>query len=448
MQDQYFGERVNHTMKKKLMELLAKKEARKSEISTKANASEDVKELRGIASEMEQINSEIAELRSVIASMPDETPAAPAAPAQRPEARSTEDMEEPQTRGSAPVGAPAILASYGARSARDNAPEDMDKESEQRGADLKAGKLIRCDPFMLLPERRATTVGGATLVSPTRYGNSLAESFGQVSSMIDVVNAIPLMGGESYKHGFVVGYGEGAVTTETGNYTETDPTFSYVDIVKSKITAYAEITDEARKLTNVNYQAYVQKNIAIALRKTISKAIVSGAGGANVFTGIFNAPTNVMPTAKNLEISEIDEDTLDSIVFGFGGDEDVEDVATLILSKADLAAFAAIRGTDGKKLYKIVTNGNTGTISSDGSFSVRYIINSACPGFETASVGDYVMAYGYPLNYIMPVFSQIEIEESRDYKFRTGQVAYRGSVWAGGNVGVYNGFTRIKKVAP
>jgi HK97 family phage major capsid protein len=387
------------------------------------------------------MNAEITELRSILDSMPDEPAAIPA-----PEARTEEKAEEPETRGGAPAGAPVVLASYGAQNTRDTR-ETADKEAEQRGMDLKAGKIIRCSPFMFLPESRATTLGGGTLISPVKYSNTLSEAFNQVSSLIDVVNAIPLQGGESYKHGFVIGYGEGAVTTETGNYTETDPTFDYVDIVKSKITAYAEITDEARKLPNVNYQAYVQKNIAIALRKKIAKFIVDGAGGANVFTGIFNAPANVMPTAKDLEISVIDEDTLDSIVFGFGGDEDVEDVATLVLSKTDLAAFAAIRTADGKKLYKIVTSGNTGTISSDGSFSVRYIINSACPGFGTAADDAYVMAYGYPLNYIMPIFSQVEIEESRDYKFRTGQIAYRGSVWAGGNVASYNGFLRIKKVA-
>jgi hypothetical protein len=47
----------------------------------------------------------------------------------------------------------------------------------------------------------------------------------------------------------------------------------------------------------------------------------------------------------------------------------------------------------------------------------------------------------------MPVFSPLTIEESRDYKFKSGQIAYRGVVWAGGNVAAYKGFIRIKKVA-
>ena len=427
-------------MKQKLMAMLAKLETRKTELGKKAEASENVIELRDINTELDKLNGEIAELRSVIDGMPEDKPAAPA-PEQR-------DAEPAIQRGASPVGAPAILGTYGLGGTN---PETRDRKeemeaAEQRGIDLKAGKLVRFGLDMF-PEFRATTIGGGTLVVPTKYSNALNDVQNDISSLIDVVNAIPMDGGESYKQGFVVGYGIGDVTTETGNYTEDDPVFSYVDIVKSKITIYSEITDEARKLPNINYQSYVLKNIRQALRKKISKVIVSGAGGANVFTGIFHAPANVIPTATDLEINAIDEDTLDNIVFGFGGDEGVEDVATLILSKSDLAAFAAVRSSDGKKLYKIVTQGNTGTITSDGSFAVRYIINSACPGLAAASVGDYVMAYGYPMNYAMPIFSQVEIEESREFKFRTGQIAYRGSVWAGGNVAAYRGFLRVKKSA-
>ena len=257
------------------------------------------------------------------------------------------------------------------------------------------------------------------------------------------------MGGESYEKGFVVGYGEGDYTTETGNYTETDPAMDYVSIGKAKITAYTEMSDESIKLPNINYQSLVARNISIALRKKIARQIMAGAGTANTITGIFNAPAKVIPTASDLGISEIDADTLDNIVFGYGGDEDIEGGAYLILNKADLAAFAAIRGSDGKKLYNIKLNGNTGTISSDGSYAVRFIINSACPALSASgtAVDAYCMAYGMPAVYEMPMFSPVEVMESREYKFRTGQIAFRGTVWVGGNVGAYKGFVRIKKSA-
>lgn len=326
--------------------------------------------------------------------------------------------------------------------------EQLQKQAmEQRGADLKAGRSVT---FAVneLPELRAVTIASGDLVVEKKYSKTLNDSFGEVSGTIDVVSAVVLDGGESYRKGFVKGYGEGDYTSETGNYVETDPEFDYVDINKVKITAYTEITDEALKLPNVAYQSYVAQNIQTAIRKKISKMILNGTG-TNSFVGIFNAPTNVIPTASDLGISEITADTLDDIVFSYGGDEEVEGVATLFLSKADLAAFAAIRDAEGRKLYTINPRGNTGTISSAGSFNVPYIINSAAPALSASATanGTYCMAYGVPVNYEMPIFSNLTVEESRDFRFRTGQVAYRASIWAGGNVAAHKGFVRVKKVA-
>ena len=321
---------------------------------------------------------------------------------------------------------------------------------EQRGASLRDSKAIEV-PMVETEEERALTVGSSNLVVQKKYSNTLANTFNEVSGLIDNVAAVPLMGGESYTKAFEVSFDEGDYTTETGAYTDGDPVTDYVEIGKAKITAYSEITDEAQKLPNLDYQALVVKNIRIAIRKKITKQIILGAGGSNAITGIFNAPTKVIPTATDLEVSAIDIDTLDDIVFGYGGDEDVEGSAGLILSKADLAAFAATRMTDGKKAYKITlaTGGNMGSISSEGSFQVPFIINSACPALSAAATAadTYCMAYGKFQTYEMPVFSQLTVQESKDFKFSTGQVAYRGSVWAGGNVASYKGFIRVKKVA-
>ena len=329
----------------------------------------------------------------------------------------------------------------------ENREQDVKEILEQRGAALKAGKSVQ---FAVdeLPELRAVTIASGDLVVEKKYSTSLNDSFGEVSGTIDVVNAVVLNGGESYRKGFVKGYGEGAYTAEDGNYHETDPEFDYVDINKVKITAYTEITDEALKLPNVAYQSYVAQNIQTAIRKKISKMILTG-NGTNSFVGIFNAPANVIPTASDLGIDAIGPDTLDDIVFAYGGDEEVEGVATLFLSKADLAAFSAIRDQEGRKLYTINPRGNTGTISSAGSFNVPYIINSAVPALskQATTVNTYCMAYGVPVNYEMPIFSNLTVEESRDFKFRTGQVAYRASIWAGGNVAAHKGFVRVKKVA-
>lgn len=431
--------------KKKLLELLKKKEERKAELVKKSDASEDVAELRSIGTELDSLNGEISELRTIIDALPDDEP----------EPGSTVPEPTPGTQRSTPQGQLNVIGTYGVGQIPNQAEdpqkraEELKKKFETRGADLKAKKAVTFD-IDELPEFRAVTIGGGTLVTEKKYSNALNPKFNEVSSLIDVVNAVPLMGGESYTKGFEVHSGEGDYTTESGDYKDADPTFDYVTIGKAKITAYSEINDEAIKLPNVDYQSMVAKNVSEALRKKITKQILVGPGGANALTGIFNAPANVMPpTSVDLEITKIDADTLDKIVLGYGGDEDVEGGGYLILNKKDLAAFAAVRSTTGEKLYKIKKTGNIGTISSDDSFEVPFIINSACPALsaDATAVDTYCMAYGMVQTYEMPVFSQVTVEESRDFKFKSGQIAYRGSVWAGGNVAMYKGFTRVKKVA-
>jgi len=428
--------------KKKLQAMLAKKEARKAELATKANASEDVKELRGINTELEGLNAEIVELRSMIDAMPDDT------------APGTEEHLEQRSAGG-PVGAAQVVATFtGGTAPASEARGTVDKTVltayEKRGEDLKAGKAVEI-AYNETAEERSVNLAGGTLVNPKQYASTLNGTFNEVSGLVDQVNGIPLPGGESYTQAFEVSGSEADYSTETGDYNEGDPVVSYVEIGKAKITAYSEITDEASKLPAINYNALVSKNVRNAIRKKITKQILLGAGGSNAITGIFNAPAGVIPTASDIEISEIDADTLDTIVFAYGGDENVEGVAALILNKADLAAFAAVRDTNGRKLYKIKldASGNSGSITSDESFAVPFIINSACPALSAAATtaSTYCMAYGKLMAYEMPIFSPLTIEMSRDYKFRSGQIAYRGSIWVGGNVASYKGFARIKKVA-
>jgi HK97 family phage major capsid protein len=324
--------------------------------------------------------------------------------------------------------------------------QEINKLYEKRGQDLKEKRAVNFD-MKELAELRAVTISSDSLIIPTQTSNTLNPTFNQVSSIIDLVKAVPLPGGEAYKKGFVIGYGEGDYTEENEDYTDADPIMDYVSIGKCKITAYCEMSEESVKLPNAAYQVEVAKSINIALRKKIAKQLLIGVGGENQIKGIFNAPSNVIPTASDIEITEIDADTLDTIVFKYGGDEDIEGNCYLILNKKDLAAFAAVRTSTGEKLYNITFNGNMGTISSSNSYSVNFILNSACPAISDSDTASetYCMAYGKLLGYEMPIFSPVEVQESRDFKFKSGQVCYRGSVFTGGSVAMYKGFTRIKK---
>lgn len=63
-------------MKKQLLEMLAKKQARKTALADKAQGSQSVEEVRSLMAEIDNVNEEITQLNSLIASTPDEqTPA-------------------------------------------------------------------------------------------------------------------------------------------------------------------------------------------------------------------------------------------------------------------------------------------------------------------------------------------------------------------------------------
>ncbi|EEK75196.1 Phage major capsid protein [Bacillus mycoides] len=306
--------------------------------------------------------------------------------------------------------------------------EEAEQEVEKRGLDLK--------------ENRSITVASGDLVLPKHTASDIKGTFNQVSSLIDSVAHVPLNGGESYERAYEKGHGEGDYTAEKADYKEADVQFGYATINKTKITAYSEESEEVQKLPNANYSGVIVGGVNKALRKKITRDILIGDGAAGHLVGIFSDKATAIVPSTDLAISKIDADTLDNIIFSYGGDEDVEDAAVLILNKKDLKAFAMLRDADGKKQYEVKSNGNTGTI--DG---VPYIINSACKAVSdtAAAENSYVMAYGPLSNYELATFSPTDIRRSEDFKFKQGMVAHRGSVFIGGNVAAHNGFLRVKK---
>jgi HK97 family phage major capsid protein len=297
---------------------------------------------------------------------------------------------------------------------------------EQRGQDLY--------------EKRAVTVASGDLVLPKHTSANIKGTFNQVSTLLDRVTVTPLEGGESYETPFEISHGEGNYTAEGEAYFDVNQEFGYATINKTKVTAYNEITEEVLKLPRANYAERTVEGVRKALRKKIAKEILVGSGAAGEFTGIFSANATAINPATDITLSAIDEDTLDTIIYAYGGDEDVEDEAVLILSKDDLRQFAKVRYADGRKAYEVVNNGNTGSING-----VQYIINSAAGSLATAADGAYLMAYGPLSNYEMAVFSPTDVKRSEDVKFKEGMIAHRGSVFAGGNVVAQNGFLRVKK---
>ena len=168
-----------------------------------------------------------------------------------------------------------------------------------------------------------------------------------------------------------------------------------------------------------------------------------GTGESNTFIGITssNADNKAVLASDDMELSKIDQDTLNKIIFAYGGDEEVEQKGVLVLNKADLLAFSLVKNDIGDHAYKI-------DLANQTINTVPYIINSNLTPLDTASKGQYSMIYGIPQYYETAIFSPVEIKKSYDYKFKDGMISYRASVFAGGNTTAYRGFMRVKKGDP
>ena len=322
------------------------------------------------------------------------------------------------------------------------------KAFDKRGGALKAGAGVRFSARIATPNVRASLSVSQT-APVVHTAPALTQTTNPASALIDMAKVVPLKGGETYERGFVKDYGadDGGSTTEGGAYNDVEPSFGYATIEKQKVTAYTEEPEEMQKLPNADYDSVIEGSVSKAIRRYLSRQILVGDGSTSKLKGIFYNPTKeserVIDPATDIDtITAIDDGTLDEIIYSFGGDEEVEGVATLILNKQDLKAFAKLRDKQGRKVYTIVNRGQTGTI--DG---VPFVINSACAAISNTATaeGAYEMAYGYLQNYELAVFSDIDVRRSDDYKFKNGQTAFRASMFAGGSVAAWNGFIRVKK---
>jgi len=419
-------------MKKKLLALLAKKEARKNEIVTKSASTEDVAELRAINTELEALNAEIAELRSMIEAIPDE-PAPPDAP---PVADRTAAVN-----GDVPN---IVVAGAQAQEKR-----KIVNDVEQRAAKLaETGSMTIGNE-----EARSILVGSGSLAKSTGVGG-INDPFNVVSSIIDMVSVEDLTGMGSYKEAYISAWQTADTAPTNGTAPNpNDPAMKYVAINPYLVDTLTYVDKNLKKQTPLAYEQKVRQGALIALRKRVVNWIVKGNGTTQAF-GIINAVNaETEPESMTQELllaaNTIDATTLRKIVFAYGGDENIGAGARLFLNKLDLIAFGDVRGTNEKQaVYEITPDGanpNIGTIK-DGGLTVPYCICSDVTALSTAVQGAAkikTMLYGAPGAYKLGLFGDYEVNVSADYKFAEGLLAVKGEVMVGGNVVMDKGFVVV-----
>lgn len=432
-------------MKDFLKKLIQRKKDEQTKLNKRMDESEDIKEVRSIGETLKTIAQEIAEAEAQLQAIENEPKDEPQEEQKDDEARADDNLdpneEEPtnenveRSKDYVKVGGTDIRH-MATTNLRGGNPMDKEQREAQNKEIEERAKLLK--------EGRSVTVASDNILLPKHQSNELATvPFRQVSTFYDLTKVRNLQGGESYEAPFTKSYGTGGLTEEGSAYTEAEPEFGTAKINKVKVTAYAEFSEELERLPNANYEAEIRKGVEIALKKKMAQQQIGGTGESNTFIGITssNADNKAVLASDDMELSKIDQDTLNKIIFAYGGDEEVEQKGVLVLNKADLLAFSLVKNDIGDHAYKI-------DLANQTINTVPYIINSNLTPLDTALKGQYSMIYGIPQYYETAIFSPVEIKKSYDYKFKDGMIAYRASVFAGGNTTAYRGFMRVKKGDP
>lgn len=330
--------------------------------------------------------------------------------------------------------------------ARSRAPKfgTEQRDMEEMGRALRAHEAVRFNVAEVLSTRRnATTLATGTLTTPQGTGTDIRDGFaGQVSGLIDQVNTIDLTGLNAYEEPYVVSDLEaqgGKVSATAGKLrTESDPTFAKAKLSPYEVTVTSYVDRNLGRLNPANYAEKVRGMALRALRRKVNSLIINGDGQAapDMF-GILNAKNTAGTEIFASEAlgAALDIDSLNTLVYAYGGSEELGGNARLILTKAHLQALCRLRGTNEKRnLFKAIPdagNANQGVIEGDGLI-VPYTIASA--------IGESNLAYGDPFNYELALFGDYTIRLDESYKAGERLDTILGDIMCGGNLVVDKGF--------
>ena len=315
------------------------------------------------------------------------------------------------------------------------------KDMQEMGKMLLAGERVGFATDLVkqaLVSNAATTFSG-DLVAPTGGSSQINDGHNaQVSGLIDMVRVETFDGLAGWEESYlkeIQTATHGKPETVGGTVrTDSSPAWRKAKLLAHEVQTTAFVDKNIAKLSPAAYAQKAQGYALTALRREINKLIINGDGSDSPeFFGFINAKNtkgeNIFDTSS---VKAVDEDALRSLVFGYGGPEELSPNARLILDKVNLDALGKIKiGADDKRsLFDISLTGNSGTIKS-GGLIVPYTIASA--------IGSKTLAYGDPMAYMLALFGSYTIRVDESVKSVERMIAILGDVLAGGNLVVDKG---------
>lgn len=293
-------------MKDKLLKLLNSKEARKAELGNKAKTTEDIQELRSINTELDTLNGEIVELRSMIEEIEVEE-----RNQQGQEGREQGQFQQGQalpseTRGSSPIGATQILGTYGIGAGQQH---QRAEETDDRYATMEYRKAFMnfCKTGVVSPELRSdttTTTGDVSAVIPSTILNEVIRKVSVYGQVFNRVRKLNVKGGLTIPILSLIPtaswIGETTPSDRQKAEANTNISFSYYGL-ECKIST-SLLTDT---VSLVGFENTITDLIVEAMIKALDLAIIKGDGTGKPLgiTADSRVPATQVVTLKDTEIS-------------------------------------------------------------------------------------------------------------------------------------------------
>ena len=310
------------------------------------------------------------------------------------------------------------------------------KDLKEMGDMLKAGERVgfTSDLVKQALVSNSATVFSGDLVAPTGGSSQINDGHNaQVSGLIDMVRVETFDGLAGWEESYLkeIQTATHGKPDSVGGTTRGDssPAWRKAKLLAHEVQTTAFVDKNIAKLSPAAYAQKAQNYALIALRREINKLIVNGDGSDSPeFFGFVNAKNtkgeNIFDTST---VKAVNEDALRSMVFSYGGPEELSSNGRLILDKVNLDALGQIKigADDNRPLFDISLSGNSGTIKS-GGLIVPYTIASA--------IGSKTLAYGDPMSYLLALFGSYTIRVDESVKSVERMIAILGDVLAGGNL--------------
>jgi HK97 family phage major capsid protein len=312
-------------------------------------------------------------------------------------------------------------------------------EWRRRCAEFQQGGRMRYRPLDMITRAANTLTTSAGVIGPTGVGGINDTAGSAVSSFIDLITVTNCTGMASYKVAMVDGDPAATAGTEGVVPTQSSTTFKAVELVGKLYSLIDYVSVQIRKWSPLDYEAKIHEKVRKALRAALSKMVI----------------TKILASAQNSTLSVkaasgaalFTPDLLSKIILSYGGDEGVDGAACLVLPKADLQAFAAVRGkNEYLPVYSIKPDGSnpsTGIIQDNNGLSCRYCLSKDVPALSTATLSGTAtkgMFYGNPRCAEMGIWGDVEVGVNDGYKYGEGLLTIKGEVTADADVTVKNGF--------